>query len=338
MSELRRDPVVGRWVIISTERGERPTDYPSAAPAEKPQRFCPFCPGNELSTPPEIMALREAGTAPNTPGWNLRIVPNKFPALQIEGKLRKKARGIYDIMNGIGAHEVFIETPEHGKTISTLDRKNIEDLIWCYRERIVDLEKDKRFKFILIFRNSGEAAGASLEHPHSQLIATPTIPKRIMEEIEGAEKYFQFKDRCVFCDMIDEEIDFRERVIVDNPDFVSFVPFAARFPYETWIIPKVHQTCFHMLSYEQLPALAHTLHESIGRLDAALNFPPYNFMIHTSPCNVDSDIFFHWHIEIIPRLTKVAGFEWGTGFYINPVPPEVSADQLRGATNWNDAR
>lgn len=329
MSELRRDPVVGRWVIISTRRGARPTDFPSAEPSPKPENFCPFCPGNESSTPPEILVLKENDSKLDSSGWRIRIVPNKFPALQIEGELKKRARGIYDIMNGVGAHEVFIETPDHGKTISTMTRKNIEDLIWCYRERLIDLEKDKRIKYILIFRNSGEAAGASLQHPHSQLIATPTIPKRILEELDGSRKYLDFKERCVFCDMVDEEIDFKKRIVVDNPEVVSFTPFASRFPFETWIIPKAHQQCFQEITYEQLPSLAHCLQESIERLDGALDFPPYNFLIHTSPCNVNFDVFYHWHIEIIPRLTKMAGFEWGSGFYINAVSPEDAAEELR---------
>ncbi|MEW6201693.1 MAG: galactose-1-phosphate uridylyltransferase, partial [bacterium] len=314
---------------VSTERGKRPTDFPSAAPCELKSKFCPFCPGNEKSTPPEIFALRNDNTPADTPGWRIRVVSNKYPALHIEGDLHKRAHGIYDIMNGIGAHEVFIETPDHCNTISTLSRENVRELIWCYRERIRDLSKDRRLQYILIFRNSGDAAGASLEHPHSQLIATPSIPKRIMEEIRGTKAYYDFKDRCVFCDMVDEELDVKERIVMENEHFVSFVPFAARFPFETWILPKKHWISFENLGDDIILPFAHALQETIQRLDKGLSFPPYNFLIHTSPVNVTADASYHWHVEIIPRLTKVAGFEWGSGFYINPMPPEQAAAELQ---------
>jgi len=330
MSELRRDPVLGRWVIISSERGDRPTDF-EPAPPRAPNGFCAFCPGNEDKTPPEIFALREPGTLPNTPGWRVRVVANKYPALAIEGNLNKRARGIYDIMNGVGAHEVFIECPDHGNTLSTITSKNMQELIRAYRQRLIDLERDERFKYILIFRNSGMAAGASLSHPHSQLIATPIVPKRIMEELAGAAAYLEFKDRCVFCDMIDEERDYGKRIIEENEYFISFAPFAARFPFEIWILPREHQHCFHSLTYEQIPHLADCLQRSIKRLDKAVEFPPYNFILHTSPTNTGKNHFYHWHFEIIPRLTQVAGFEWGSGFYINPTPPEQAAEILRNA-------
>lgn len=328
MSELRRDPVLGRWVIISSERGDRPSDFEPATP-RVPGGFCAFCPGNEDKTPPEITALRAPGTLPNTEGWRVRVVSNKFPALTIEGDLNKKARGIYDIMNGIGAHEVFIECPDHEKTISTMTLENVQDLMRLYRRRLIDLERDERLKYILIFRNAGSAAGASLSHPHSQLIATPTVPKRIEEELAGTRAYMDFKDRCVFCDMIDEERDYERRIIDENEHFVSFAPFASRFPFEMWILPKVHQECFHKVTHDQLPFLASCFQNSLKRLDKAVEFPPYNYVLHTSPCNTGKPHFYHWHFEIIPRLTHVAGFEWGTGFYINPTPPEQAAEILR---------
>lgn len=331
LSELRRDPVVGRWVIVSSERGGRPSDYETSRPQQR-DGFCPFCEGNEDKTPPEIRVIRAPGTEPNTKGWRIRVVSNKFPALKIEGELNKRARGIYDIMSGIGAHEVFIETPDHGKTISTLPFEHMRDLIYTYRERMNDLEKDYRFKFILIFRNSGQAAGASLRHPHSQLIATPTIPKRIIEEIEGFRRYLDFKDRCVFCDMIDEELTSQKRIVCENEHFVSFEPFASRFPFETWILPKTHQASFKSLKDENLAELAEVFQDTIKRLDKSLDFPPYNYVLHTNPVNTEIDYNYHWHFEIIPRLTHVAGFEWGTGFYINPTPPEQAAEFLREAT------
>ena len=329
MSELRRDPVVGRWVIISTDRSERPTDFEPAQP-RKSGGFCPFCPGNEDKTPPEIRVLRDSHTLPDTSGWCVRVVSNKYPALKIEGDLNKRARGIYDVMNGIGAHEVFIETPGHDLTISTFPPEQMRALLWMYRERHRDLEKDPRFQFILIFRNSGQAAGASLRHPHSQLIATPTIPKRILEELNGVQRYQDFKDRCVFCDMVDEERAYAKRVVCENDMFIAFTPFASRFSFETWLMPKTHQPCFKSVTDEGLTLLAGLLQETITRLDTFLNFAPYNYVLHTVPVNTESTYHYHWHFEIIPRLTHVAGFEWGTGFYINPTQPGWAAEQLRG--------
>jgi len=328
MSQLRRDPVLGRWVIISSERGHRPTDFEPAQPREL-NGFCAFCPGNEEKTPPEIIALREPGTRPNTGGWRVRVVPNKFPALNIEGEVLKRGRGIYDIINGVGAHEVFIECPDHDKTISTISQENMRELIWAYRQRLIDLAYDERLKYVLIFRNAGMAAGASLSHPHSQLMATPIVPKRITEELSGTRAYLDFKDRCVFCDMVDEERDYGKRVIEENKYFISFTPFAARFPFEMWLLPKTHQECLRNLTDEQIPFLADCFQRSIRRLDAAVEYPPYNFLLHTSPCNTGKNHFYHWHFEIIPRLTHIAGFEWGSGFYVNPTPPEQAAEILR---------
>ncbi len=334
MSEFRRDPVLGRWVIISTERGKRPTDFPPAKPRQK-SSFCAFCPGNEDKTPPEIAAIRDPDTAPNTPGWTVRVVSNKFPVLTIEGELRKKARGIYDVMNGVGAHEVFIETPDHNRTISTIGSDNMNALVWMYRERMVDLEKDDRFKYILIFRNAGQAAGASLTHPHSQLIATPTVPKRITEELNGTASYYAFKERCVFCDMIDDERDYGKRIIEENEHFISFAPFASRFPFEMWLLPKKHSSSFTELKGSEIADFSACFQQSIRRLDTVLGFPPYNYIIHTVPCNTNKQYLYHWHMEIIPRLTHIAGFEWGTGFYINPTSPEQAAEMLREAFEEN---
>ena len=232
-------------------------------------------------------------------------------------------------MNGVGAHEVFIETPRHDLTISTLSEQNVADLVWMYRERMIDLEKDERFKFILIFRNSGQAAGASLSHPHSQLIATPTVPKRISEELAGALTYFDFKDRCVFCDMIDEERAFKRRIVEENEDFITFCPVAARFPFEMWLLPKKHSDKFSGIKDDKLSSFASCFQRSVRRLDNTLGRPPYNYIIHTTPCNMSKQYYYHWHMEIMPRLTQIAGFEWGTGFYINPMPPEMAAEKLR---------
>ncbi|MEK6776707.1 MAG: galactose-1-phosphate uridylyltransferase [bacterium] len=330
MPELRKDPIIGRWVIISTNRGKRPTDFGESL-IKRNGGFCPFCYGNEKVTPPEILAFRKNDSAPNTEGWSLRVVANKFPALQIEGELNKRAEGIYDKMNGVGAHEVIIETPHHDKTLSSLPLEKVEDTLWAYRERISDLKKDPRFKYILIFKNEGLSAGASLEHSHSQLIALPIIPKRVSEEIQGALVHYRYKERCIYCDILHQELESRIRVISENEHYVAMEPFTPRFPFETWILPKAHQSSFEQMPREKYALLAAILQDTLKRIDKTLNIPPYNYILHTSPIGEEVNDYYHWHIEIMPKLTKVAGFEWGSGFYINPTPPEEAAEFLREA-------
>ncbi len=330
MPELRRDPIAGRWVIISVERGKRPSDFVSPSVKRKVSGFCPFCPGNEYTTPNEILAFRPEGTKKDSPGWTLRVVPNKFPALQIHGELGKEAEGIYDRMNGIGAHEVIIETPEHEASLSTMPLKAVADVLWAYYLRLTDLKKDTRFKYVLIFKNEGESAGATLEHTHSQLIALPVIPIQVKEEFESAKRYYDLKERCIFCDIIQQELEDKRRVISMNDGYISIAPYASRAPFETWILPRTHESSFGPRN-NSFDLLAEILQKTLKQLDAVLDIPPYNFIIHTSPFNEEQNEFYTWHIEIVPKLTKIAGFEWGSGFYINPVLPEESAKFMREA-------
>ncbi len=328
MPELRKDPVTSRWVIISTERGKRPSDF-GTEPEKERVGFCPFCPGNESKTPPEVLAYRPNGGPPNERGWNLRVVPNKFPALQIEGDLNRQGDGMYDKMNGIGAHEVVIETPEHGETLASMTEQRLEDVFWSFHDRVLDLKKDQRFRYILIFKNSGRAAGASLEHPHSQLIATPIIPKRVREELDGAKEYYDYKERCVFCDIIRQELNQGVRIISENEDFIATAPFASRFPFETWILPKVHNSFFEDAQKHEYVNLAKLIRDLFLRVEKVLMNPPYNLIIHSAPLREADGRYYHWHLELMPKLTHVAGFEWGSGFYINPTPPEEAAKYLR---------
>jgi UDPglucose--hexose-1-phosphate uridylyltransferase len=293
--------------------------------------FCPLCEGNEDRTPPEIFAFRDNGTPPDSPGWTLRVVPNKFPALRIEGELDREGEGIYDKMNGIGAHEVVFETPRHEEILATLPLKDVNNVLYAYRERIIDLRRDQRLRYVLVFKNHGVAAGASLEHSHSQIIALPIVPRRVSEEIEGAKTYFNFKDRCVFCDIIRQELQQKRRIITENKSFLSIAPFASRFPFETWILPKTHRCSFEHMDLSLYEQAAQILSDTLQRIYRVLNDPPYNYVIHTSSFpEVDAE-HYHWHFEIMPKLTKVAGFEWGTGFYINPTPPEEAAEYMREA-------
>lgn len=324
MSELRRDPVTGRWVIISTVRGKRPSSFGNL-PRQEASHLCPFCPGNENSTPPEVLAYRSDQSQPNKKGWFLRVISNKYPALTIEGSLSREPKGIYDKMDGIGAHEVIIETSDHARDLADLSVDEIKNVLWAFRDRTLDLQKDHRFKYILIFKNHGEAAGASLEHSHSQLIATPIIPQIVMEEINGAKKYYEFKERCIFCDIIRQELSESERIVHDYGDYLSYVPYASRFPFEVWLVPKQHSAHLVDIGTDSYLYLAEALKDTLNRLRVSLNNPAFNFIIHSSPVGDEYNDIYHWHIEIIPRITSVAGFEWGSGFYINPTRPEDSA-------------
>jgi UDPglucose--hexose-1-phosphate uridylyltransferase len=330
MPELRKDPISGRWVIISVERGKRPTDFVSPSQKRKAGGFCPFCPGNEHTTTSEIIAFRPASTAPNSPGWTLRAVPNKFPALQIHGELHKMGEGVFDKMNGIGAHEVIIETPEHQFSLATMPPRAVEDVLWAYYFRLMDLKKDFRFKYVLIFKNEGEVAGSALEHSHSQLIALPIIPKSVKEEMDTSKQYYDSKERCLLCDIISQELDAGKRVVYENDKYAALAPFAPREPFETWILPKRHESNFGPPD-KSFSGLADILQKVLKQLDKVLDTPPYNYILHTSAFKDEINDYYHWHIEIVPKLTKTAGFEWGSGFYINPTPPEEAAKFMREA-------
>src|SRR5258706_2611269 len=320
LPDLRRDPVTGRWVIIATDRAKRPTDF-IREPVKIKGGFCPFCPGNEEKTPKEILAYRPEGNGK----WSVRVVPNKFPALQIEGDLDRQAEGIYDHMNGVGAHEVVIETPDHAQTFATMPEKQITDVLYAFRDRLADLRKDTRLKYVLIFKNHGESAGATLEHPHSQLIALPIVPRQVVEELKGAREYHHLKDRCIYCDIVRQETKDGSRVVLENDNFIVVAPYAPRFPFETWILPRKHDSAFENSPAHLFPELAKAMRSLFNRMDRVLDLPAYNLVIHSAPIHDQPTEHYHWHVEVMPKLTKVAGFECGTCFYINPITPEEAA-------------
>lgn len=337
MPELRKDPIIGRWVIIATERAKRPDQFFSSTHEGPPENPCPFCEGSESHTPPEIYAIRPRYSPANKPGWELRVVPSVAPFLGIEGDLERRGKGLYDMMNGIGAHEIIIETNQHIANMADLSEEQITKVITCYIDRMVDLEKDTRFKYVLMFKNYGwTAGGGRVNHSRSQLIATPINPKRVKEELVGAKRYYNYHERCIFCDLIKQELEFKERVILEIDGFIAIAPFAARFPFEVWILPKKHSCDFTRLEMPARLDLSRIIKKVLTKIKKGLNDPPYNYILHTAPFrrqkvgywkSIDYD--YHWHIEIMPRLTRVAGFEWGTGFYICPLPPENAAKFLR---------
>ena len=338
MPELRKDPIIGRWVIIAVERARRPKGFKSAVSMPE-EGDCPFCEGKESNTPREIFAIRKEGTKPNQPGWDVRVVPSKTPFLRVEGEINRHGRGLYDVMSGVGAHEVIIETPRHIANIADLDEAQIAKVVTCCIDRFVDLSRDERFKYVLVFKNYGWASGGGrVRHSRTQLIATPVTPKRVKEELVGAKKYFEYHERCIFCDLIRQEMHSKERVVLELDGFVAITAFASRFPFEIWILPKQHSCDFSNMSVEKRLHLGKVLKKVLTKLKIGLDDPPYNFVLHTSPFRrkkakegywktIEDD--YHWHLEIIPRLTSPAGFEWGTGFYICPISPEETAEYLR---------
>lgn len=339
MSELRWDPLKLHWVIIATERGRRPRDFHVDEEA-KGMTACPFCYGNEDRTPPEIFAIRPAGP-PNSANWRVRVIPNKYPALRVEGEANSRGYGLYDVMNGIGAHEVIIETPDHNRSMADLTEHEISDVLKAYRARYLDLRKDFRLRYMVIFKNHGLRAGASLSHSHSQLIAVPLLPPVATTELKVARTYFSTKERCIFCDIIDFELKEGVRVVREFSNYVTLAPYASSSPFELRLFPKQHGHDFALLNDAQLSELAMAMKDMLLRVKNVLRDAPYNFILHTAPPphrrpgkpshwnSLEYD--YHWHIELVPRLTQMAGFEWGTGFFINPTSPEDAAQFLREA-------
>jgi UDPglucose--hexose-1-phosphate uridylyltransferase len=329
MPELRREPIVGRWIVIKAEPALLPEHFEKEDHTPRKQSTCPFCAGKENLTPAEIEAVRPADTKANTAGWKVRTIPNKFPALNAEGTFEKLGVGMYDMTTGVGAHEVVVETPDHYRQLADLSVEELISVLDTYISRSRKLTKDKRYKYICIYKNFGEAAGASLEHAHSQIIALPMVPKFVVEELDGSRNYFRYRGRCIFCDIIHQEHQDKERIVNENSDFLAFCPFAPRFAFETWIIPKRHAADFTAMSIGEKKELAKMLKDILVRIKTVLSNPSYNFFLHIAPNDYDAPESYHWHIEIIPKLTQSVGFEWGTGLYIVPTPPQVAARYLR---------
>jgi UDPglucose--hexose-1-phosphate uridylyltransferase len=330
MSEFRRDRVSGRWVIIAPERAARPTDFP----VERRYGvggFCPFCEGHEDKTPPEVAALRNEPRQANRPGWRVRVVPNRFPALRPDVPLEVIGDAGSRGMTGFGLHEVIIESPRHILSLNEMDDAGVTDVLRIYQNRLKSLRQDERYLYGMIFKNAGSAAGATVEHSHSQMIGIPVVPRTVRTEVRHAREFHNTSGACLFCHMIDQEIAKGERIVHVGQHCVAITPYASRFPFETWILPTRHVAHFDEHPDEALADIALGLRTVLNRLDLALEMPAYNYLIHTSPFGNKAADCYHWHIEIIPCITKIAGFEWGTGCYINPVLPESAAAFLREA-------
>jgi len=326
MGELRRDPITREWVNIVVERAKRPSDFhhreESCFVRTSDHARCPFCAGNESQTE---AALLEYPADETRTHWLLRVVPNKFPAFYGKGDARSTAHGVYFTAPAVGAHEVVIETPEHGKSLARLDLSQVNLVLSAWRERYLALRRDARIKYILIFRNHGRVAGASIDHAHSQIIGAPIIPQVALTKIRGLERFEREHGRCIYCDIIEQEQRDAQHIVTQNRSFVAFAPFASRHPFEVWILPLRRNAHFVNISRDEQRDLAAILKETLLRLDLCLSDPPYNLMLLTT----DFSDQFHWHIEIIPRLSIAAGFELGTGIFFNVSAPEQAAQFLR---------
>ena len=332
MSEVRQDPPTRRWVVFATERAKRPSDFVTAASRPQvPERDenCPFCPGNEARTPPEKLAFRPHGGEPNGPGWSVRVVPNAFPALKPEGQWAIEDPGFYTRLAGIGAHEVLIESPRHNHSPGRMTPDEIAQVLAAAAERFLALTQDRRLSYIAFFRNKGQGAGCSLAHPHSQIIATPVAPTHIREEVAQARTYYDDRVSCAYCDVLRREKELGTRVVADTGHFLVFEPFASRWPFETWIVPWEHRSIIEPTEAGGLKGLAVALRIALGALHDAADDPDYNLVLHEAPLRDSCEDYYHWHIEIAPRLSTPAGFELGTGIWINTVMPEDAADYLR---------
>jgi len=335
MHELRKDILLGRWVAIcSTSRA--PAEYPLTYEEKNEQDNCALCPGHEHETPREIASIRRPSTQKNAPGWWVRAIPSFHPLFQIEGELGRKGVGIYDMMNSIGANEILIESPEHNRRPEDLGIEQMRRVITLYRDRVADLHKDARLRYVLIYKDSGKEAGAIFSHPVSFLMATPVIPRTVKDELDNAKQYYSYKERCIFCDIMSEELRVGERIILETRNFVAFCPYAGQFPFESWIVPKRHCCAFHEITDDEIEDMGLILMSVLQKLRKVFNDPPFNYYIHTAPNRVPRRGHwhtlgedFHWHLELIPRLVRTSGFEWGSGFYVLYTSPENAAKYLR---------
>lgn len=328
MPEFRQNMVSKEWVIIATERAKRPDNFIQKKELKNPppsyKKDCPFCPGNESMTPPSLFSIEKDGT------WSLRVVPNKFAALQSHLTTVRKHEGLFLKVDGFGIAEVVIETPSHNRTIATMDFEEVKNICKAYRDRYAALSKIEQLDFITIFRNYGERAGTSLEHPHSQIIATPIVPPHVRNPLYQSQLACDSFGNCIFCGMMEEERRQQVRVVKETEYFLVISPFASRSPFETRIYPKIHRSSFTTISDQELEDFAFVLQDTTKRLYVGLNDPDYNYIIRSAPIEDNNVKYYHWYVVIVPKLTTLAGFEFGTGIYINTTLPEQCAEFLRG--------
>ncbi|RMD46077.1 MAG: galactose-1-phosphate uridylyltransferase [Aquificota bacterium] len=333
MFEIRYNFLKDTYVIFSSERAKRPHDYKHEPEAEIGiVENCPFEYGNENKTPSEVFAIREKDTKPNTPEWKVRVIPNKYPAVKSDIPFLKEREGIYLKYSGYGYHEILIDTPDHYKQIYNFSVEEIKNAFIAVKERFLFISKDKKIKYIQFFKNYGKEAGSSLFHSHSQIIAIPILPKEVKTQLSQLKNYFEKNKKCYLCEEINFEIKEDKRIIFQNEEFLAYCPYYSIFPFEVRIIPKKHLSRFECINENLLIKLSEVLLFVAKKIYKILNNPAFNLILYTSPFNIkneDFETFNHWYIEILPRLTTIAGFELGSGFYINTTYPEDAAKFLK---------
>jgi len=331
MPQLRQNIFLKEWVVIATERAKRPDQLKENKDLTKvslPEydENCPFCPGNDVKFP-NAHPIHQIGTDDD---WKLRVIPNKYPALsEFDSSIHYQTSGYYRWMDGVGHHEVLIETPKHNQDIAIMDNSDILNVLKVYKTRIKALMKLDYIESVICFRNHGMRAGASLPHPHSQIIALPIIPHDVINRMNESIRHHEEHRECIFCKVMENEIASRERVVLETAHFVVFVPYAANSPFSMWVFPKVHASSYCDITPSEMSELSNVLKISLRKLYFGLNDPDYNYIIRSSPKGYQNSPFFHWYITIIPRLTRTAGFELGSGMFINPSIPEENAEYLR---------
>lgn len=340
-NELRKDYLLNRWVVIATERSRRPTDFAKQKAETAQTTVCPMCVGNEHLTPPAVMLYLKENNGLNITqdplvgerprNWLVRVIPNLYPAFSPPKKPEDMAQILKNECFGdaIGGHEVIVESPNHDEGPADAEIPQLELVVNAYIDRLKELSIKPYVKYVSIFRNFGKEAGASLSHAHSQIIATPMIPSTIQEELDASKAYYREHRKCVFCNIVEQEAK-GPRLIHENVDFVVFTPYASIVPMEFWIVPKKHAASILEMTSGEVEALAKTLKLSLKALKDVVNDPPYNYGIHLAT-NEEAKDYYHWHLEVYPKLSIWAGFELNTGTYINTVPPEIAAESLRKA-------
>lgn len=330
MSEIRQDPTTKEWVIIATERRKRPSDFVHNIPGDLKKtafvKTCPFCPGNEHMTPPAVLSY----PVKVTNSWQVRVFANKFPAVTPDGNTNRQVeKGCFLSMEGAGYHEVIVETPIHNRQIAVMDHTEVTSIINTYWQRYNEISRIPFVKSIIIFKNHGLAAGTSLDHPHSQLVATAIVPRHMRMQYEVAISYYDDNGHCLYSDMTQRELESGDRITLETDKFVVFHPFASHRPFETWIMPKANQASFSQASQEDCEHLAGVLRMTLLKLYHGLGDPDFNLVIDSAPVGEERADFYQWHMRILPRVSEVAGFEIGSGMYINTALPEETARFIR---------
>ena len=326
-SEFRQDSTTGNWVLVAPGRGRRPATVqgPSAQePMMSWDASCPFCPGNEAMTPPEVLSILAKRD------WQVRVVPNKFAALEpAASSVEIRGSGLFQAMDGVGHHEVVIEAPVHNQSLAGMGPGEVEVVLRAFQRREAALRADPRVKLVLVFKNQGERAGTSLAHPHSQIIATPLVPPDVQQRLAVAHAYWDAHDRCLYCDLRDAELAAGERVVFHGEHFLVIQPFASRMPFETWVLPLRHRAKLGDLEEVEIKELALLLRNILRALSVELAFPAWNCLLHAAPAEAEHEECYLWHIQVLPRVATPAGFELGTGISITTALPEETAEILR---------